>query len=108
MSLSKWKDIVNNRESGVLRFLGSHRVTDMASVQFSHPVISDSLGTHEPQDTRPPCPLPLLESTQTLVHCVTDAIQLSHLLLSPLSSVLNHSQQQGEFEHFCQIIEHSQ
>ena len=98
MSLSKWKDIVNNRESGVLRFLGSHRVTDMASVQFSHPVISDSLGTHEPQDTRPPCPLPLLESTQTLVHWVGEAIQPSHPLSTPSPPAFNLSQHPGLFQ----------
>ena len=30
-----------------------------SSVLFSHSVISDSLGHHEPQHTRPPCPLPI-------------------------------------------------
>ena len=30
----------------------------ISSVQFSHSVVSDSLQTHEPQDTRPPCPSP--------------------------------------------------
>ena len=28
------------------------------SVQFCHPVMSNSLQPHEPQDTRPPCPSP--------------------------------------------------
>ena len=28
------------------------------SVQFSHSVVSDSLRSHEPQHTRPPCPSP--------------------------------------------------
>ena len=28
------------------------------SVQFSHSVVSDSLGPHEPQPARPPCPSP--------------------------------------------------
>ena len=28
------------------------------SVQFSHSVVSDSLWSHEPQHTRPPCPSP--------------------------------------------------
>ena len=31
-----------------------------SSVQFSHPVMSDSLRPHEPQHTRPPCPSPAL------------------------------------------------
>ena len=30
----------------------------ISSVQFSHSVVSDSLRSHEPQHTRPPCPLP--------------------------------------------------
>ena len=29
-----------------------------SSVQFSHSVVSNSLRTHEPQHTRPPCPSP--------------------------------------------------
>ena len=29
-----------------------------SSVQFSHPVVSDSLQPHESQHTRPPCPSP--------------------------------------------------
>ena len=32
--------------------------TRFSSVQFSHPVMSDSLRHHEPQHARPPCPLP--------------------------------------------------
>ena len=30
----------------------------LSSVQFSHSVMSDSLGPHESQHTRPPCPSP--------------------------------------------------
>ena len=30
----------------------------LQSVQFSHSVVSDSLGPHESQHTRPPCPSP--------------------------------------------------
>ena len=41
------------------------------------------------------------ESTQTHVHCVGDAIQPSHPLLSPSPPVLNPSQHQG---HFQQVI----
>ena len=60
-----------------------------SSVQFSSVTQSDSLRPHEPQHTRPPCHHPppshyqLLESTQTHVHHVGDAIQLSHPPLSP-------------------------
>ena len=32
--------------------------TNIASVQFIHSVVSDSLQPHEPQHTRPPCPSP--------------------------------------------------
>ena len=32
--------------------------TQCSSVQFSRSVVSDSLWTHEPQHTRPPCPSP--------------------------------------------------
>ena len=39
-----------------------------SSVQFSHSVMSHSLQPHEPQHARPPCPSPVLESTQTHVH----------------------------------------
>jgi len=37
----------------------------------------------------------LLEFPQTYVHCVSDAIQPSHLLLAPSPPALNLSQQQG-------------
>ena len=40
------------------------------------------------------------ESTQTHVHWVGDAIQLSHPLLSPFSPALNLSQHQGLFKYF--------
>ena len=59
------------------------------SVQFSSVTQSDSLRPHEPQHTRPPCHhrppshYQFLESTQTHVHHVGDAIQLSHPPLSP-------------------------
>ena len=44
------------------------------SVQFSCSVRSNSLWPHESQHSRPPCPSPLLEFTQTQVHWVNDAI----------------------------------
>ena len=40
----------------------------------------------------------LLEATQTHVHCVGDAIQLSHPLLSPSPPAFNLSQHQGLFQ----------
>ena len=57
----------------------SHIFSPFSSVHFSHSVVSDSLWPHEPQHPRPPCPTQLLESTQTHVHWVGDAIQ--HLIL---------------------------
>ena len=55
------------------------------SVQFSRSVVSDSLRPHEPRGT-PGLPVhhQLLESTQTHVHWVGDAIQPSHPLCHPL------------------------
>ena len=55
----------------------------IASVQFSHSVMSDSLQPHELQHARPPCPSPTPEFTQTHVHRVSDAIQPPHLRSSP-------------------------
>ena len=46
--------------------------------------MSVSLGPHEPQLARPPCPSPAPKSIQTHVHWFGDAIQPSH----PLSSLL--------------------
>ena len=54
--------------------------------------------TNEPQHTRPPCYHQLLESTQTHVHWVSDAIQPSHPLLSPSSPALNLFQHQSLFQ----------
>ena len=45
--------------------------------------MSDSLRPHKPQHARPPVHHQLLESTQTYVHCVGDAIQPSYPLSSP-------------------------
>ena len=70
----------------------------LSSVQFSHSVLSDSLQPHEPQHTRPPCPSPTPGVTQIHVHWVSDAIQPSHPLSSPLRPALNLSQHQGLFK----------
>ena len=40
--------------------------------------MSDSLQLHGLQHARPPCPSSTAELTQTHVHQVSDAIQLSH------------------------------
>ena len=74
------------------------KVNQFSSVQFSRSVVSDSLRPHEPQHIRPPIHHQLLESTQTHVHWVSDAIQPSHPLLSPSPPDLNLSQHQGLFQ----------
>ena len=59
--------------------------------QFSHSVVSDSLGPHGLQHARLSCPS-LLELAQTHVHCISDATQLSSSVV-PFSS-FNLSQHQ--------------
>ena len=70
------------------------------SVQFSSVAQSCSI-LCDPRDLSTPG-LPvhhqLLESTQTHVHRVSDAIQPSHPLSSPSPPALNLSQQQGLFK----------
>ena len=58
--------------------------------------MSDSLRPHGLQT--PGLPVQLPELTQTHVHWVSEAIQLSHPLLSPYPPVLNLSQHQGLFK----------
>ena len=65
---------------------------------FSRSVVSDSLRPHESQHTRPSCPSPTPEFTQTHVHWVSDAIQPSHPLSSPSPPAPNPSQHQGLFQ----------
>ena len=42
----------------VTRNEGTWEVNKIGSVQFSHSVVSDSLGPHDLQHARPPCPSP--------------------------------------------------
>ena len=60
--------------------------------------MSDSLWPHGLQHARPPSLSQLLESTQTHVHRVSDAIQPSHALSSPIPPAFNLSQHQGLFQ----------
>ena len=56
---------------------------------FSHPVMSDSLQPHGPQDARPPCPLPSPEfcpSSCSLHQCCRPAISSSDALFFCLQS----------------------
>ena len=68
------------------------------SVQFSCSVVSDSLRLHEPKTPGLPVHHKCLESTQTHVHWVRDAIQPSHPRSSPSPPALNLSQHQGLFK----------
>ena len=69
-----------------------------STVQFSHPVMSQSLQCHRLQYTRPPYPSPTPKLAQTHVHQVSDAIQPPHLLSSPSPPAFNLSQYQGLFK----------
>ena len=87
------------------------QLTDTSStVQFNCSAVSDSLGPHELQHTRPPVHHQLPESTQTHVHWVGDAIQPPHPLSSP-SPACNLSQHQGLFKwvssshHVAKVLE---
>ena len=70
----------------------------LSSVQFSHSVVSNSLQPCESQHTRPPCPSPIPEFTQTYVHRISDAIQASHPLSSPSPLATKPSKHQGLFQ----------
>ena len=65
----------------------------LSSVQFSCLVVFDSLRPHGLQHARLPCPSPT--PSQTHVHWISDAIQLSHSLSSPSFPAFNLSQHQG-------------
>ena len=61
-------------------------------------VVSNSLRPHGLQHARPPCPSPTPGVYSTHVHWVSDAIQPSHLLLSPSPPTFNLSQHQSLFQ----------
>ena len=65
------------------------------SESVSHSVMSNSLGPHESQHARPPCPP---EFTQTHNQRDSDAIQPSHPLSSPSPPAPNPSQHQSLFQ----------
>ena len=64
---------------------------------FSHSAVSDSLRSNGLQHARLPCPS-LSEFAETHAHWIGDAIQSSHLLLSPSPPAFNLSQHQGLFQ----------
>ena len=68
------------------------------SVQFSRPLMSDSLWPNGWQQARAPYLLPTREFTQTHVHWVRHAIQPSHPLSSTSPPTFNLSEHQGLFK----------
>ena len=66
------------------------------SVQFSHSVVSDSLGPHELQHTRPPCPSPTPRVYSNL--SIELVMPPSHLILIPFSSCPQSLQHQSLFQ----------
>ena len=70
----------------------------ISSIQFSRPVMSDSLQLHGLHHPGLPVHHYLLEFTQTHVQWVGDAIQPTHPLLSSSPPAFNPSQHQGLFQ----------
>ena len=75
------------------------------SVQFSHSVVSDSLGPHDRSTPGLPVHHQLPEFTQTHAHGVGDAIQPFHPLSSPSPPAPNPSQHQGLFQRVSSLHE---
>ena len=73
-------------------------LSQMTIVQFSCWVVSDSLRPNRLQHVRPSCPSPTTGTYSNSIHCVGDAIQPSHPLLSPSPPTFNLSQHQGLFQ----------
>ena len=71
-----------------------------SSVQFSHPVMPYCMQPHGLQHARLPCQSPTPKLAHPHVHWVSDAIQLSHPLMSPLPPAFNLHQHQG----LCQWV----
>jgi len=72
--------------------------SEFSSVQCSCSVVVEPLRSHGCSTRGLPVHHQLLEYTQTHVHWVSDAIQSSHPLLSPLPPTFNLSQHQGFFK----------
>ena len=96
------RNFVDKVMSPLFNMLSSLAITFLprSSVQFSSvarscPTLCDPMNCSMPGL---PVHHQLLESTQTHVHRVGDAIQLSHPLSSPFSPALNLSQHQGLFQ----------
>ena len=72
-----------------LPFPGEKIIVQLLLLLFNHSVISDFLQPHGLQHASFPVLHHLLEFAQTHVHCVSDAIQLSHPLSPPSPFALN-------------------
>ena len=62
-------------------WLTKHLKFSLNSVQFIHPVVSNSLRPHEPQHTRLPCPLPALKLMSTESVMLSNHLILCHPVL---------------------------
>ena len=80
-----------------MKFMKNSSV-QFSSVQFSHLVLFDSLQPMDCSTLGFPVYHQLPELTQTHVHLVGDAIQLSHPLPSPSLPTFSFSQHQGLFQ----------
>ena len=101
----KWSDMteqLNNDESYVKKYMSMSLAyfivifsVQFTSVAHSCPTLCDLMNCSMPGL---PVHHQLLESTQTHVHCVGDALQPSHCLSFPSPPALNLSQHQGLFQ----------
>ena len=97
-NLTKGTINIPTQKQSLLAVNEHHSRYFVSSVQFSHSVVSDSLWPHDRSMPGLPVHHQLLESTQTHVHWVGDAIQPSHPLLAPSPPAPNPSQHQGLFQ----------
>ena len=79
-------------------FLPWEDFSPLTSFLFSHSIMSESWNPMNHSMPGLPVHNLLLESTETHVHWVGDAIQPSHPLSSPSPPALNNSQHQGLFK----------
>ena len=75
---------------------GKRSLLKGCSAQFSHSFMSNSLLSHEPQQTRPPCPSPTpMRLGVNPCPLISNTMQTSHALTSPSPPALNLSQHQN-------------
>ena len=81
-----------------MHFNAPNLLNIIASVQFSHSVVSSSLRPHELQHARPPCPSPTPGLHSNSGPSSRWCIQPSHPLSSPSPPAPNPSQHQSPFQ----------